>query len=56
MKWQENISYMKCDEIIKVFVSAIGTAFTWLFGAWDIACLLYTSNRVQREKWWIYVY
>ena len=28
---------MKCDEIIKVFVSAIGTAITWLFGAWDTA-------------------
>ena len=28
---------MKYDEIIKGFVAAIGTIFTWLFGAWDIA-------------------
>lgn len=28
---------MKYDEIIKVCVATIGTTFTWLFGAWDIA-------------------
>ena len=28
---------MKYDEIIKVFVAAIGTTLTWFFGAWDIA-------------------
>ena len=28
---------MKYDEIIKVCVAAIGTTFTWLFGAWDTA-------------------
>lgn len=28
---------MKYDEIIKGFVAAIGTTFTWLFGAWDTA-------------------
>lgn len=28
---------MKNDEIIKVCVATVGTTFTWLFGAWDIA-------------------
>ena len=28
---------MKYDEIIKVFIAAIGTTLTWLFGAWDMA-------------------
>ena len=28
---------MKYDEIIKVCVATVGTTFTWLFGAWDIA-------------------
>lgn len=28
---------MKYDEIIKLCVAAVGTTFTWLFGAWDTA-------------------
>ena len=34
------------DKVFNSAVAVIATAFTFLFGDWDIACLLYTSRCV----------